>query len=107
MLKDITDTTVPRKIAQISSFIDFAKRYKWAISNANLTKVKKLGLTDIKKYEKCASQVKIELDGLHKWILILTIFMRYLRKRYDNKKMNKNRKIKQNIKLEWVSFIFV
>lgn len=89
MLKDIADTTVPTKIARISSFIDFAKRYKWAISNANLTKDKKLGLTYIKKYEKYAIQVKIELDGLHKWILVLTIFMRYLRKRYDNKEMTK------------------
>lgn len=32
------------------SFIDFSRKYIWTMSNGNLDVVKKLGLTNIKKY---------------------------------------------------------
>ena len=48
--KGIADTTVPAEVAQLLSLLDFARRYNWAMSNANLDEIKKLGLTGIKKY---------------------------------------------------------
>ena len=63
--KNIMDTTAPAEVAQISNAIDFVERYNWIINNTNLDIVKKLGLTDIKKYWRCASQLEIKLDELY------------------------------------------
>ena len=65
LLESIADTTVPAEVAQVLNFVNFAVRYNWAMSDANLDIAKKLGLTDIKKYWRCASQVEIELEELH------------------------------------------
>ena len=48
--EDNANMTSPVEIVRVSSFVDFARRYNWVISNANLDTIKKLGLTDIKKY---------------------------------------------------------
>lgn len=47
--KSIADTIVAAEIAQTLSYVDLAKKYIWAISNANLDAAKKLGPTGIKK----------------------------------------------------------
>lgn len=49
LLTDILDNTVPAKKIWLSSFVNFAKIYKWIMSNANFNIVKKSGLTNIKK----------------------------------------------------------
>lgn len=38
------------QMAEASSLVDFARRYKWAVSNVDLNETKRLGLTSIKKY---------------------------------------------------------
>ena len=50
LLEDIADTTTPATVAQVSSFVDLARKYNWTISNADLDITKKEELTDIKKY---------------------------------------------------------
>ena len=50
LLRDITDTIPPAKIVLVLSLIYFFERYNWAINNADLDIIKKLELTDIKKY---------------------------------------------------------
>ncbi len=50
LLESIADITTLVEIAQALSPIDFAKKYNLIISNIDLDVVKKLGLTDIKKY---------------------------------------------------------
>ena len=63
--KGIGDTTTSAEVAQESNLINLARNYMWAMSNIDLDAVKKLGLTDIKKYWRRAVQVEIELDWLH------------------------------------------
>ena len=48
--EDIANTTTLAKVTQASSSIDFARKYIWVMSNANLDVAKKLRLTNIKKY---------------------------------------------------------
>ena len=48
--KLLADTTTPAEVAQVSNLVDLARRYNWAMSNADLNAAKKLGLTSIKKY---------------------------------------------------------
>lgn len=60
--KGIAHTTMLAKKAWASSSFDLAKRYIWAMSNVDLDASKKLGLTGIKKYQKRAWQVELELD---------------------------------------------
>ncbi len=50
LLKGIADTTAPAEVAQVSSSVDLAGRYNWAMSNADLDIAKELGLTGFKKY---------------------------------------------------------
>lgn len=57
------------------------------MSNVNIDAAKKLELTEIKKYWRYTSQVEIELDWLYDQISILPIFVKYLQKVYNNKKM--------------------
>ncbi len=49
-LKGIADTTALAEVAWVSSPVDLAGRYNWAMSNADLDIAKELGLTSIKKY---------------------------------------------------------
>lgn len=65
LLVGILDTTAPTGMSQASSLIDFDKKYNWAMSNADLDVVKKLGLTSIKKYWRRVGQIKIEFDWLY------------------------------------------
>ena len=83
----IANTSTAVKVARISSFINLAGRYNWAMSNIDLNVAKKLGLTSIKKYWRSAGQIEIELDGLHDWIPILATFVRHSRRLYDNEKI--------------------
>lgn len=53
--KSITHKTMLVKMASISSSINFAKRYKYIISNNDLDKAKKLKFIKIKKYQKYIS----------------------------------------------------
>lgn len=62
LLKDIANTIAPAKVAQVLGFIDFIRKYNWAMSDADLNTTKELGLTGIKKYYRYAGQVKIKLD---------------------------------------------
>ena len=50
LLESIADTTVQAEMAWVLSLIDLARRYNWAMSNADLDAVKELRLTNIKKY---------------------------------------------------------
>lgn len=77
LFEKITDTTTLAKMPQVSSFVNLARRYIWAISNADLDLDKKLGLTGIKKYWKYIKQVKLELNCLHDWISAMAIFVKY------------------------------
>ena len=47
--KNIANTTALVKIAQISIFIDLARRYNWIINYADVDAAKKLEQTGIKK----------------------------------------------------------
>lgn len=98
--KNITETTTLAEMPWVSSYINFAWRYRWSMSNVNLDVVKKLKLTGIEKYWKCASQVEMELDWLHNWIFALATFVRHSRGLYNNEKLTKNMKIRQNIDSE-------
>lgn len=105
--KGIADITTAAELAQVSSLINLTRQCIWAISNVDLDAAKELRLSDIKKYWRHAWQVKLELDCLHNWILILVTFMRYLRGIYNNKKVTKNIRARQDIDPEWVLFFFV
>lgn len=70
------------------------------MSNANLDQDNELGLIGIKKYWKRSYQVETELDWQHDWISTLAIFVRYSRKEYNNEKMTKNIKVRQDIRPE-------
>lgn len=48
--KSMTGITILAKVAQTLNFVDFAGRYKWAISKTDLDIAKKVELTGIKKY---------------------------------------------------------
>ncbi len=61
-LKGIADTTALAEVARVSSLVDLARRYNWAINNADLDTAKELGLTDIMKYWRRAGQIEMELD---------------------------------------------
>ena len=77
------------------------------MSDANLDVAKKLGLTGIKKYWKRVSQVEIKLDWLHNCIPALVTFVKHLRRVYNNKKIDQNINVRQNIDSKWVSSFFV
>ena len=62
LLEGIADITAPAKVTQAPSSIDLARKYMWAISNANLDAAKKLRLTSIIKYWRRVGQVEMELD---------------------------------------------
>ena len=70
------------------------------MTNANLDAAKELGLTGIKKYWKSAGQIELELDRLYDWIPALAEVVRYSRRVYNNKKVTKNIKARQNINPE-------
>lgn len=84
-------------LAKVDWALNFIGKYKWEMSNADLNATKELGLTDIKKYWRYTSQVKIEVDWLHDWISVLATFMRYLLRVYNNTKVTNNLKVKQDI----------
>ena len=48
--KSIADTTASAERARKLNLVDVARRYNWAMSNADLNATKKLGLTGIKIY---------------------------------------------------------
>lgn len=50
LLKDIRDTTGLTKIISALNQVNFARKYKWAINNADIDIDKKLEFTEIKKY---------------------------------------------------------
>lgn len=53
-------------------------------SKTDIEAAKKQRLTEVKNYQRCAGQIKMELDWLYDWILGLAIFVRYLQKVYNN-----------------------
>ncbi len=63
--ESVADMTAPAEVARVSSPVDLAGRYNWAMSVVDLDAAKELGLTDIKKYWRRASQVEMEQDRLH------------------------------------------
>ena len=97
LLEGIADTTSTAEVAQASSLVDFAGKYMWAMSNANIDAAKELGLTGIKKYWRRAGQVEMELDWLHDWIPALATFVRHSRSVYDNEKVTQNMNARRDI----------
>lgn len=77
------------------------------MSNTDINAAKKLGLTQIKKYQKCAGQVAIKLDQLYNQIPALAKFVKYLQKVYNNQKITQNMSFRQNIDLEQISSFFI
>ena len=77
------------------------------MNNTDMDAAKELGLTGVKKHMKYTSQVEMELDWLHDRILILAIFIKHLRRLYNNKKEGQNMSIRQNIDSECISLFFV
>lgn len=77
--------------------MNLIKKYLWIISNNNIDAAKKLELTSVKKYWKYTKQVRKKVNWLYDLILVLAIFVKYLSKIYDNKKVIENMKMKQNI----------
>lgn len=70
------------------------------MTNTKLDVPKKQGQTGIKKYQRYASQVEIELDQEYDWISILTTFIRHLYQENNIREVIENMKIRRNIKLE-------
>ncbi len=103
----VANTTAPAEVARVSSPVDLAGRYNWAISVVDLDAVKELGLTGIKKYWRRAGQVEMELDWLHDWILALATFVRHSRSVYDNEEVGQNMSVRRDTDPEWVSSFFV
>ena len=103
----IADMTAPAEMAQVLSPVDLAGRYNRVMSDADLDVAKKLGLTGIKKYWRCAGQVKMELDGLYNWIPALATFVRHSCRVYYNKKVGQNMSVRRDIDSEWMSSFFV
>ena len=105
--RSIVDTIAPAEVAWALSPVNLAGRYTWAISNADLDEANELGLTGIKKYWWRTGQVEMELDWLYDWIPALATFVKYLCRRYDNKEVTENMKVRQDIGPKWVSSLFV
>lgn len=59
---NIMAITVQVEVVSAFSFIDFARRYKWTISNTNINKTKKMRLIRVEKYWWHDGQIEIELD---------------------------------------------
>lgn len=59
------DITTLAKMAQRLNPVNLTIRHKWIIRNANLNTIKKLWLTDIKKYWTHTCQVKRKVDWVH------------------------------------------
>lgn len=67
-----------------------------------------LGLTGIKKYQKCAGQFQAKVDWLYKnWIPALRVFVKYSQKTHDNEKITENIMIRYNIDSKLELSIFV
>ena len=103
-----TDKIAQIEVAKTSSLIDFDGKYMWAISNVDIDATRNLGLTDIKKYQRLASQIEKKVNELYRdWIPVLAAFMKHFWKTHNNEKVTKNMKIRQDIDLEQVSSFFV
>ena len=98
--KTLVDITALAEIAQISSFVNLAWRYRWAISKANIEAAKKQGLTRVKNFWKYTGQVEMKLDWLYNWIQALAIFVKNLQRVYNNKKVGQNISIGRDINPE-------
>lgn len=48
------------------SSMDLNSKYIWAISNANMDVTKNLKLINVKKYQRCTSQIKKKVNKLYK-----------------------------------------
>ena len=48
--EDSADTAAPAEVAWASSFVNFAWRYGWVMSKADIKVAKELGLTGVKNY---------------------------------------------------------
>lgn len=81
------NTITQAKMAQTSSLVNITGRYKQKINNIDLNAAKKLGLTGVKKYQRCIGQFEIKLDWLYNQILVLAIFVRHLYRIYGNNKV--------------------
>ena len=83
---------------KMSSLISFDSKNMWAISNIDIDVARDLGLTNMKKDQRFAGQIEKEVNRLYRnWILALSTFMKLFWKMYDNGKMTKNVKIRQDI----------
>ncbi len=96
----IADTTAPAEVARVSSPVDLAERYIWAICNADLDAAKELGLTGIRKYWRCIGQVVMELDWLYDCVPVLATFVRYSHRVYNNEEVGQNMSVRRDINPE-------
>ena len=60
------DKIVLAEVGRTSSLMDLDGKYMWAISNDDIDAARDLGLRDIKKQWRLASQIEKEVNGLHK-----------------------------------------
>ena len=70
------------------------------MSKADIEAAKELKLTRVKNYRRRAGQVEIELDWLHNWILALATFVRHSERVYNNKEVDQNMSVRQDIELK-------
>lgn len=94
----VENTIEQAKVAKILSLIDFNIKYMLAIKNINMDSIRDLKLTDMKKYWRCAGQIKEKVNRLYRdWIQALVLFMKHSQKMQDNKKVIKKIKIRREI----------
>lgn len=72
------DITVPAKMAQPTSFMDFTLKYIQAMNIIDLNITKEMEQTRVEKYWKCAGLFEIEYVWLYNLISALVKFMRHL-----------------------------
>ncbi len=66
VMENLLDKTAMAKVAKVLIVIDLGSKYSWAISDIDINIARDLGLTDIKKYWRYASQIQAKVDWLYK-----------------------------------------
>lgn len=66
LLAEKVDKAAIAKVAKVASAIDIGNKYRQAISNDDMDAARDLGLTGVKKEQRCVGQIQAEIDWLHK-----------------------------------------
>lgn len=90
------------------SLINLDSKYIQAISNADIDIIRDLRLTSVKKYWRRVSQIKEEVNGLHKdQILALAAFVKHSQRMDNNQKVTENIKIRREVDPKWALSFFI